>query len=266
MNFEKMNLKIYQIDAFTDKVFGGNPAAVIPLREWLPDNMMLKIAMENNLSETAFFVAGNDGFHIRWFTPSVEVDLCGHATLAASHVLFQHLGWSQSTLEFNSRRGKLTVSYENGIYLLDFPADVPEVVGADDNLLKCFDSKPSKILKGMADYLMVFDDEEYVRHAKPNLSIIEKLEAEGVIITAPGAGKIDFVSRFFAPALGIPEDPVTGSAHTVLVPYWSTRLGKQRVNAQQVSQRGGELKCRLNRNRVEIGGKAVTFLVGEITV
>ncbi len=257
---------MYQVDAFTDNVFGGNPAAVVPLEEWLPDNMLLKIAMENNLSETAFFASEGNGFHIRWFTPSVEVDLCGHATLASSHVLFQHLGWAQSTIAFSSRRGELAVSYQNGMYLLDFPVDVPEVVMPDDSLLHCFDQKPSEIFKGVADYLMVFDDEDYVRNAKPKLSMIEKLDAEGVIITAPGSGETDFVSRFFAPALGIPEDPVTGSAHTVLVPYWSARLGKKQVKAQQVSPRSGDLRCRLNGNRVEIGGKAVTYLVGEITV
>lgn len=262
-----MLLKIFQVDAFTDKVFGGNPAAVVPLDKWLPDAYLQKIAMENNLSETAFFVPEEDGgFHIRWFTPEVEVNLCGHATLATSHVIFQHLSWPEYELNFKSRSGALKVRKEGEVYQLNFPSDIPLQVELDEGLAGCFDKKPLEVLKGSADYLMIFDEEEYVKHVTPNLDVIKKLDAEGVIISARGSGDLDFVSRFFAPQLGIPEDPVTGSAHTVLVPYWSQRLGRKQLLAHQVSQRQGELHCLDKGERVELGGKAVTFLEGEITV
>ncbi|MFO8001191.1 MAG: PhzF family phenazine biosynthesis protein [Marinilabilia sp.] len=261
-----MKIPVYQVDAFTDHIFGGNPAAVVPLDEWLPEDVMQNIARENNLSETAFFVPEESGYHIRWFTPTVEVDLCGHATLAASHVLFIHLGYSSPVLSFSSRSGKLTVHREGMTYLLDFPADVPRPVKKEGLLMDCFDREPSEILKGKADVLMVFEDGDYVRSVLPNLESIEILDAEGVIITAPGREGTDFVSRFFAPQLGIPEDPVTGSAHTLLVPYWSSRLGKKALIARQVSQRGGELWCRMGEDRTQIGGEAITYLRGEIEI
>ena len=258
-----MKLNVYQVDAFTTQIFAGNPAAVVPLNEWLPDDVMQDIARENNLSETAFFVPEGVGYRIRWFTPTVEVDLCGHATLASSHVLFTHLAFQGDMIYFSSRSGDLSVSREGDLYLLNFPADEPRPVEKDQLILNCFDREPAAVLKGKADYLVVFEDEQYVRDVIPALDFIETLDAEGVIITAPGSGGTDFVSRFFAPQLGIPEDPVTGSAHTVLAPYWADRLGKEDLVARQVSQRGGDLQCRLNNNRVHIGGRAVTYLRGE---
>ncbi|PWD97912.1 PhzF family phenazine biosynthesis protein [Marinilabilia rubra] len=260
-----MRLKLFQVDAFTDNVFGGNPAAVVPLEKWLADADLQKIAMENNLSETGFFVPEKEGgFHIRWFTPEVEVNLCGHATLATSHVIFNHLEWPGFELEFKSRSGLLKVRRESGLLKLNFPTDKPKEVEYNEKLADCFDKKPLAVLKGSADYLMIFDDEEYVRNVIPNLEAIKKLDAEGVIISAKGKSGADFVSRFFAPQLGIPEDPVTGSAHTVLVPYWAQITGKKQMIARQLSQRGGELFCADNDDRVELGGKAVTFLEGEI--
>lgn len=260
-----MQLSIFQVDAFADQVFQGNPAAVVPLDKWFSDDILQKIAMENNLSETAFFIPYENGFHIRWFTPTMEVNLCGHATLAASHVLFHHLGYTKSTIEFKSCSGNLRVKREDEIYLLDFPSDPPRGnLQKIELLVRCFDRAPDEILKGKADYLMVFDDENYVQNVKPNLDAIGQLDAEGVIISAPGSNGVDVISRFFAPRLGILEDPVTGSAHTVLIPYWSKRLEKNKFHAHQVSRRGGALDCRLIDNRVEIGGKAVTYLEGQI--
>ncbi|MFW5754053.1 MAG: PhzF family phenazine biosynthesis protein [Marinilabiliaceae bacterium] len=259
-----MKIQVYQVDAFTDHIFGGNPAAVVPLDEWLPDDVMQNIARENNLSETAFFVEEGAGYRIRWFTPTVEVNLCGHATLSAAHVLFIHLAFQGDLIRFFSASGDLSVARKGDVYLLDFPADMPRPVPKENLLLDCFDRGPSDVLKGTADYLMVFDDADYVRDVIPNLDTIEMLDAEGVIITAPGTDDADFVSRFFAPQLGIPEDPVTGSAHTLLVPYWSGRLGKKELFARQVSQRGGDLWCQMENNRTLIGGRAVTYLRGEI--
>jgi PhzF family phenazine biosynthesis protein len=233
-----MKLPVFQIDAFTNHVFGGNPAAVVPLDEWLPDDVLQKIALENNLSETAFFVQQGGGFYIRWFTPEVEVNLCGHATLASSHVLFNHLSWSLPSIDFQSRSGQLSVSRKGQLYQLNFPVDEPQKVDATDMLLKCFDMVPQEILKGSADYLLVFDDEDYVRHVVPNMNAISKLDAEGVIITSAGHGEQDFVSRFFAPRIGIPEDPVTGSAHTVLVPYSFPLIVPFRCASLQFSMRG----------------------------
>ncbi len=261
-----MKLLLYQVDAFTDHVFGGNPAAVVLLNEWLPDDVLQNIALENNLSETAFIVPDGSRYHIRWFTPSVEVNLCGHATLASSHVLFRHLSHPDASIEFKSRSGTLSVRCSGDLYLLDFPSDAPQLVESNDLIRSCFDRAPVDVLKGSADYLLVFNDEEYVRNASPNLDAIKKLDAEGIIITAPGSNGTDFVSRFFAPQLGIPEDPVTGSAHTVLVPYWAGRLDKKELSAMQVSRRGGILQCRYNGDRVEIGGKGVTYLQAEITL
>lgn len=259
-----MKIQVYQVDAFSDHIFGGNPAAVVPLDEWLPDDVMQNIARENNLSETAFFVPEGAGYRIRWFTPTVEVNLCGHATLSAAHVLFTHLAFRGDVIRFSSVSGDLSVGRKGDVYLLDFPADVPQPVQAETLLLNCFDRPPSEIFKGKADYLMVFEDQDYVRNVLPNLEAIETLDAEGVIITAPGTDDSDFVSRFFAPQLGIPEDPVTGSAHTLLVPYWSHRLGKKELFARQVSQRGGDLWCQMENDRALIGGRAVTYLRGEI--
>ncbi len=261
-----MNNKLFQIDAFTDQIFKGNPAAVLPLTDWLPDEVLQNIALENNLSETAFFVQEDDQFHIRWFTPDVEVNLCGHATLASSHVLFHHLNYSGNEIRFKSRSGNLTVRKGGDKYVLNFPSDKPEPQSKTELFVECFDLEPDIVLKGSADYLFVFEHEQFVRDAVPRTEAIRLLDAEGVIITAPGSEGVDFVSRFFAPQLGIPEDPVTGSAHTVLVPYWTERLGKDVFLAHQVSKRGGVLSCKNMGNRCEIGGSARTFLEGTISL
>ncbi len=261
-----MIYNLYQVDAFTDQVFGGNPAAVVPLDHWLTDAELQNIAMENNLSETAFFIPEGNSYHIRWFTPDVEVNLCGHATLATSHVLFRHLGYTGSQLQFRSRSGDLTVRKANDRYILNFPSDKPVFQTTVGGVSEYFHRDPVAVLKGSADYLFVFEDEQFIRNAIPNLYAIKKLDAEGVIITAPGRDGIDFVSRFFAPQLGIPEDPVTGSAHTVLVPYWAGRLQKKEFLAHQVSKRGGELVCKYLEERCEIAGSAKTYLEGTIVL
>lgn len=261
-----MTYNIYQVDAFTNQVFGGNPAAVISLEQWLPDTVMQNIAMENNLSETAFFVPEGNSYHIRWFTPDVEVNLCGHATLATSHVLFKHLGYTGNQLHFKSRSGELMVRKEDDRYILNFPSDKPVEQRSIVKISGCLEREPVAVFKGSADYLFVFEDELFVRNAIPNLDAIKKLDAEGVIITAAGSKGIDFVSRFFAPQLGIPEDPVTGSAHTVLVPYWAERLQKKEFLAHQVSKRGGELVCKYLGERCEIAGSARTYLEGTIVL
>lgn len=261
-----MNYNIYQVDAFTSQIFGGNPAAVVPLKEWLPDEVLQNIALENNLSETAFFVPESDHYHIRWFTPDVEVNLCGHATLASSHVLFHHMNYSGKEIRFKSRSGDLAVRAVDDTYVLNFPSDKPEPQSKKDLFAECFDREPDDVLKGSADYLFIFKDEQFVRNAVPNTEAIRRLDAEGVIITAPGSGGVDFVSRFFAPQLGIPEDPVTGSAHTVLLPYWAERLSRKEFLAHQVSKRGGVLKCKYMGHRCEIGGSARTFLQGTISL
>ncbi|RCW38386.1 PhzF family phenazine biosynthesis protein [Marinilabilia salmonicolor] len=259
-----MTYNVYQIDAFTDQTFSGNPAAVVPLDTWLPDEVLQNIAMENNLSETAFFVPEERQYYIRWFTPDVEVNLCGHATLASSHVLFKHLGYAEKEIWFRSRSGNLTVQLKNEQYVLNFPADKPVKQSYSEMFSSCFDRVPDAVLKGSADYLFVFNDEQFIRDVRPNLDAIRRLNAEGVIITSRGSSNVDFVSRFFAPQLGIPEDPVTGSAHTVLIPYWSENLKKDEFLAHQVSKRGGVLKCKYLEDRCEIGGNAVTFLEGTI--
>lgn len=259
-----MKQKIYQIDAFTDKVFTGNPAAVCPLDKWLNDDILQNIAMENNLSETAFYVKQDSMFYIRWFTPTVEVDLCGHATLATAFVLFNHENYSENIIHFYSpRSGALTVT-KNGEYLtLNFPADIFEQVAISDDIVNCFDLKPESVYKGKSDYLFVFEKEEDIINIRPEYDKIVKLDSRGVIISAKG-NNVDFVSRFFAPQSGVNEDPVTGSAHTTLTPYWSKQLGKTELTALQLSNRKGYLKCRYLNDRVEITGKGKLYLTGEI--
>ncbi|HXR78850.1 MAG TPA: PhzF family phenazine biosynthesis protein [Bryobacteraceae bacterium] len=262
-----MDLKIpvYQVDAFTSRIFAGNPAAVCPLNEWLPDETMQAVAAENNLSETAFFVRNGNGFHLRWFTPAVEVDLCGHATLASAYVLFHVLGELGDQLRFTTKAGELIVRRnENNMLALDFPARPPEPTRPCVGLMEAFGVKPQAVL-GARDYLLVFDSEEEVRNLKPDMELLKAIDRFAVIVTAPG-NDCDFVSRFFAPAKGVPEDPVTGSAHCTLIPYWAQRLGKDNMLARQVSKRGGELYCELRGNRVEIAGQAALFLRGEIAL
>ncbi|MBE0646423.1 MAG: PhzF family phenazine biosynthesis protein [Bacteroidales bacterium] len=260
-----MSLSIFQVDAFTDHLFGGNPAAVVPFESWLPDGIMQQIAAENNLAETAFFVKEPTGFRIRWFTPLAEVDLCGHATLGTAHVLFDHMGYPDSMLEFKSRSGILRVRKEGELMTLDFPADDMIQVDIPNDLAVAVGLIPVLAFKGKTDYMLVYETEEEIRKIRPNMHLLMQTEARGVVVTAPG-DTVDFVSRFFAPQVGIPEDPVTGSAHTSLIPYWSKGLGKTELSARQLSNRIGDLRCRFNGDRVEISGKAVTYMKGEIFI
>ena len=259
-----MKYKLYQVDAFTDKLFGGNPAAVCPLSEWLSDELLQKIAMENNLAETVFYVAQDSHYEIRWFTPVVEVDLCGHATLAAAFILFNREGYSGDSIRFYSpRSGNLNVSKSLDWLTLDFPVDIYQNIPISDEILRCFDKPPLEAFKGKTDYMLVYENESDIREIRPQFEAISALKARGVIITAKG-DNVDFVSRFFAPQSGIIEDPVTGSAHTTLTPYWSEKLNKTELSAIQISERKGYLKCKLMGNRIEISGQAKLYLAGEI--
>ena len=263
-----MELKIYQVDAFTDRTFGGNPAAVVPLREWLPDATMQAIALENNLSETAFFVPRDrenpgGGFDLRWFTPLVEVDLCGHATLGTAWVLFNRLGHAAEAATFHTRSGPLTVTRDGDRLVMDFPAQPPEPAEIGD-VAGALGVEPEAVLA--APYaLAVLDSEETVRAVRPDFRRVAGLDIPELIVTAPGTD-CDFVSRFFAPTGGIDEDPVTGSAHCILIPYWAGRLGKTEMFARQVSARGGALWCALRGDRVSIAGNAAPYLEGTIAV
>jgi PhzF family phenazine biosynthesis protein len=259
-----MKLAIYQIDAFAEKQFEGNPAAVVPLEEWLPDIVMQAIAEENNLAETAFFVPTENGFNIRWFTPNKEVKLCGHATLASAYVLFNILGCKEKVLSFESLSGMLLVSKTDKLLTLDFPAQPPEICATPALLSSGLGKTPIECLKH-DDYVAVFEKEEDVLDITPNHEALKQLSLRGVIATAPSS-EFDFIVRFFAPKFGIPEDPVTGSAYTQLMPYWSDKLGKSKLHAKQVSSRGGKLFCELKGNRVLISGNAVTYMEGSIEV
>lgn len=259
-----MRIPFYQIDAFAAKVFSGNPAGVCLLEEWLPDKNLQSIAAENNLPETAFLLKADGHYEIRWFTPEVEVDLCGHATLASGHVVFEFVEPKANRIEFQSQSGKLAVERKNELLILDFPARKAKPCPAPPNVDSLFGASPSDVLS-FRDLMLVFDNEEVVRRADPDMATLSQLDCFGIIITAPGK-TCDFVSRFFAPKEGIPEDPVTGSAHCTLVPYWAEKLGKQKLHARQISLRGGELFCEDLRERVSIGGRAVTYLCGTITV
>ncbi|OFX60602.1 MAG: isomerase [Bacteroidetes bacterium GWB2_41_8] len=260
-----MKLPIYQADAFASSLFKGNPAAVVPLKEWLTDEPMQQIAAENNLSETAFFIPEGDHFHIRWFTPKAEVRLCGHATLATAHVLFNELNFAGEQIAFNSQSGILTVKKVGDKLQLDFPSDFAHAVEAVPVFAEAFGVHPLATFKGRTDYLLLFDSEETIRNFHPDIPLLLTTDARGIIVTAKG-NEVDFVSRFFAPAVGVNEDPVTGSAHTTLIPYWAKRLNKNEMTALQLSARGGQLWCTLAGNRVLIAGKAVTYLKGEIEV
>lgn len=259
-----MKHKIYQIDAFADKVFSGNPAAVCPLEQWLSDEILQKIAMENNLAETAFYVKQDKQYQIRWFTPTVEVDLCGHATLAAAFVLFNYENHDGHIINFYSpRSGALTVTKKDDLLTLNFPTDRFEQVELSDEITGCFDIKPKSAFKGKTDYLLVYDKEDEIRKVIPAFDMISKLKGRGVIITSKG-NKVDFVSRFFAPQSGINEDPVTGSAHTTLTPYWAKELDKIELTAIQLSERKGYLQCKYLDDRIEISGQGKLYLIGEI--
>lgn len=259
-----MKIRQFQVDAFTTRIFGGNPAAVCPLDAWLEDDLLQAIAAENNLSETAFFVTTKNGFHLRWFTPVAEVDLCGHATLASAHVLFGILGYPGQTIIFETLSGILTVERKGALLIMDFPAAPPVLCVPPGRLLESLGQQPVEVLSA-DDYFVVFDSEDTVRSVRPDFAKLAGLDLRGVIITARGK-QVDFVSRFFAPKFGIPEDPVTGSAHCALAPYWSAKLGRQVLNARQVSKRGGDIQCELKGNRVALAGYAVTFMEAEIFI
>ena len=257
-------IKQYQVDAFTTRPFSGNPAAICPLASWPDDGLLQDIAEENNLSETAFFVPSAKGFRLRWFTPATEVDLCGHATLAAAHVLFDVLGYPNPSITFETRSGELIVGRKSNLLIMDFPARPPAACLAPDELAEALGKQPAEVLSA-DDYLAVFDNEEAVRAIDPDYGLLGRLDLRGVIVTAPGSD-VDFVSRFFAPKFGIPEDPVTGSAHCTLAPYWSDRLGKDTLAARQVSRRGGDILCEVKGSRVLLSGSAVTVMVATITL
>lgn len=261
-----MRVPIYQLDAFTDKLFGGNPAAVCPLEQWLPDATMQAVAAENNLAETAFFVREAPGYALRWFTPAVEVDLCGHATLAAARVIFDHIEPSRDNVAFRTRKaGILTVSRQGAMLALDLPARPARQVAAPTGLVEALGRPPQDVLAAR-DHLLVYAHASDVAALSPDFTSLARLDCWAVIATAPGDGDIDFVSRFFAPAQGIAEDPVTGSSHCTLVPYWAARLGKTRLEARQISRRGGALSCTLAGARVILAGHVVPYLEGTIAV
>jgi PhzF family phenazine biosynthesis protein len=260
-----MRAPLFQIDAFASKAFQGNPAAVCPLSSWPEAALLQQIAAENNLSETAFLVPRGGDFEIRWFTPTVEVDLCGHATLASAHVLFRHLQPGRTHVVFHSRSGELPVAQSGSHLELSFPALPASPVPLTEAFVRALGARPRELHASAGDYLAVFDSEAQVRALAPDLVKVAALDRSGVIVTAAGSA-VDFVSRYFAPRDGIPEDPVTGSAHCTLAPYWGQRLGKTALSARQVSARGGELRCRLANERVLIAGEAVTYLVGEVSV
>jgi PhzF family phenazine biosynthesis protein len=259
-----MNQKIYQVDAFTDTVFKGNPAAVCPLAAWLSDDLMQKIAMENNLSETAFYVKEGDQYHIRWFTPTVEEGLCGHATLAAAYVLFNYESHDGNSISFiTNRSGILNVTINGDLLTLDFPADRIERIQMTDELTAGFNIIPKLAYKGKTDYLLIYDREDDIQNIVPDYIKLSALDCRGIIVSARG-DKVDFVSRFFCPQSGINEDPVTGSAHTTLTPYWASQLGRTEMTAIQLSERKGYLKCKNLGERVEISGNCRLYMIGEI--
>ena len=259
-----MNLSIYQVDAFAEQPFEGNPAAVVPLEEWLPDSTMQAISEENNLSETAFFVHASKGFYIRWFTPYKEVKLCGHATLASAYVIFNILGYNQEVVTFDSLSGPLSVTKNHDLLTLDFPAQSPQVCETPIALTRGLGAAPNECL-AHDDYLAIFESENEILEIAPDQEQLKQLDRRGVIVTAP-SHDYDFVTRFFAPKYGIPEDPVTGSAFTQLIPYWAHRLGKANLIAKQVSSRGGKLTCELKGERVLISGGAVKYMEGSLEI
>ena len=262
-----MKLPIYQVDAFTDHLFGGNPAAVVPIEEqWPTDEMLQKIAIENNLAETAFYQKKEDHYKLRWFTPEFEIDLCGHATLASAHVIFNYQDYQGDAVSFQTMSGELVVKKVNGLLQLDFPARKPEISSLSEEQLKAFNIQPVEILKSR-DYFLVYNSEAEIRSLKVNNGLLDPKDFHkgGIICTAKG-DEVDFVSRFFLPGASVFEDPVTGSAHCSLIPYWAEKLGKDNMVAQQLSDRLGDLTCTNDGDRVLIAGSAITFLKGEIEV
>jgi predicted PhzF superfamily epimerase YddE/YHI9 len=259
-----MKIKLFQVDAFTDKLFHGNPAAVCSLDSWLDTNTMQAVAQENNLSETAFFVKEDDTYHIRWFTPMVEVDLCGHATLASSYVIFNFLEPKKDSIEYMSKSGKLFIQKKEDLIILNFPARKPEKILPPITLLSCLSTQPDECWKAR-DFLLVYPDEKDIINLEIDFEKLKSLDALGLIVTSQSKD-YDFISRFFAPAAGINEDPVTGSSFCTLIPYWSERLKKGNLNAYQASKRGGHVSCEMKDDRVIIGGQCRLFLKGEINL
>ena len=261
-----MSIPIFQVDAFSSKCFGGNPAAVCPLEDWLSDEIMLSIASENNLSETAFVNINTQPFSIRWFTPTTEVDLCGHATLASARILFdEYLEPNINEIVFSSNRGELRASKENEKIFLDFPADTPIRISEDPLVTESLGLRPKSLYKGTDDILAILNNESEIRDMKPDFDKISRLDCRGLIISSEG-DEVDFVSRFFGPKCGINEDPVTGSAHTLMVPYWSEILKKRKFNVQQLSTRAGYLECMYVNDRVLIGGESYRYMQGIINI
>jgi PhzF family phenazine biosynthesis protein len=262
-----MKLRIFQVDAFASRVFEGNPAAVCPLHEWLDDEVLQKIAEENNLSETAFFVISDDEIQLRWFTPLEEVDLCGHATLACAHVLYEHLEYNKPKIKFQTKSGVLIVTKTNSGFSMDFPATTPVVLNSDippDLINGLGNVKPKRIMAAF-DYIIVLNSEDELKNLSPDFSKWLNLELRGVVVTAQGSD-VDFVSRCFFPKLRVNEDPITGSAHCELTPYWASVLNKNTFKARQISARSGLVCCELIKDRVILTGNAVDYMVGEITI
>ena len=257
-------IPLYQVDAFATEVFRGNPAAVCPLDEWLPDALLQAIAAENNLSETAYFIRRDGGFDLRWFTPKAEVDLCGHATLASAYVIANYLEPGRTRMRFESRSGPLEVRREDEVFTLDFPVIEMAPREPEEEITAALGTAPTELWEGM-DLMAVLESEAELRTLTPDQARLARLETRGMIVTAPDEA-VDFVSRFFAPRHGVPEDPVTGSAHCALTPYWARRLGKTRMSARQLSERGGELAVELKGERVLIGGRVAPYLVGTIRI
>jgi len=261
-----LKLPIYYVDAFAENLFQGNPAAVVTLTDRLETTTMQSIAFENNLSETAFVSVRSTPFSIQWFSPVVEVDLCGHATLASASILFDnHLPPDASQVYFSAKRGTLRAFKKDGLIYLDFPAEEPSINEQNVALARALGAEPVELYKGQDDFLAIFANEAAIRAIQPDFGLIATLDCRGVIVTAPG-DQVDFVSRFFAPRTGVPEDPVTGSTHTLMVPYWAGQTGKTELAAAQLSQRGGRLYCELRGSRVFIGGHTKKYLQGEISV
>ncbi|MDM1347624.1 PhzF family phenazine biosynthesis protein [Myroides marinus] len=261
-----MQLELYQIDSFTDKIFHGNPACVVPLKEWLPDEILLKITRENAVAETAFFIDKGETIHLRWFTPEIEMDLCGHATLAVAHCLVSILNYKGDRIIFETKSGLLTVEVKDGMYYMDFPSRIPEVSTLPDIIVKSLNIQPKEVFQSR-DYVLVYESEQDIKKVQIERSIFDtiNLDPGGVVITSVGSD-CDFVSRYFTPQSTILEDPVTGSAHCSLIPFWSSRLGKDTLFARQISERGGELYCENKEQRVIVAGKARTYSVGHIYI
>ncbi len=260
-----MKLKVYIANSFSEKKFGGNPAAVVPLKEWLSDVLMQQIAAQNNLAETVYFIPQGDDYAIRWFTPAVEVSLCGHATLASAHIMFEHLGYAREQIIFHSKSGPLKVTRNRDKIILDFPVDEPGKIPNNELINKSLGIKATEVFKSRFEYMAVLNSQEEIETLKPDLALVKQLPSLGLIVTAKG-DKVDFVSRCFFPQSGIDEDQVTGSAHVVMVPYWAKQMGKTKLSAIQLSARKGYIDCELAGDRVLMSGHANTYLEGDFYI